>query len=87
MIFNTKIQGIPCQCSVVCLGRESPMIRYGSGAGDVIAPEYPEFEFTILDRKGYKAPWLEKKLTQQDEVRLQEEFLLEKSLEDYDGSH
>ena len=46
----------------------------GSGYGDADPPEPAEFEFRLLDRKGYPAPWLEDKLTREDHSRLQEEF-------------
>jgi len=46
----------------------------GSGFGDAIAPEKEEVEFKVLDRKGYLAPWLEKKLTTQDIARITREI-------------
>jgi len=46
----------------------------GSGFGDAIAPEPEEVEFKVLDRKGYLAPWLEKKLTTQDIARITREI-------------
>ena len=49
---------------------------YGSGQGDAHPPEPTEFEYEILDRRGRKAPWLEKYLTVADEERLLLEFHL-----------
>jgi len=43
---------------------------------------YTDMDFTVLDRKGYKAPWLERKMTSEDVIRIQEEaicYLREKS--------
>lgn len=77
MIFTTKIAGIPCQCEVIFHTKPEPMRITGSGFGDAHPPEYEEFQFTILDRKGYKAKWLEKKLTIKDIDRLLEEFHIE----------
>ena len=31
-------------------------------------------EFNVLDRRGYAAPWLERKLTQADTLRIEEEL-------------
>ena len=73
MIFTTKIAGIPCQCEVTFHMPASPMRITGTGFGDAEPPEYEEFEFTVLDRKGYKAPWLQHKLTSADASRLTEE--------------
>ena len=87
MIFETKIQGIPCKCQVLWITKGMSAVLYGSGAGDIHPPELPEFEFRVLDRKGYKAPWLERKMTEADNERLQEEFFLEKALEEYEYWH
>lgn len=63
MIFNYKLNGIPCQIEVMYYSSFRDSVRYGTGYGDVTAPEPEEFEFVILDRKGYKANWLEKYCT------------------------
>lgn len=74
MTFDTKINGIPCICKVISFkaGR--------SGKRPTIPencfPDKPmEFEFEILDRRGRKAEWLERKITDKDETRLCEEYL------------
>lgn len=77
MQFQTKVAGIPCQCRVLAYSPGSPMRITGSGFGDAEPPEHEEFDFEILDRKGYKASWLKKKLTPEDEARLLEEYNLE----------
>ena len=77
MIFNTHIQGIPCQCEVLAYYPEEPMRITGSGWGDAIEAEPEEFEFRILDRKGYPAKWLEDKLDKDDPDRLLREYLTE----------
>ena len=76
MIFDSRISGIPCQIKVGTYIPYVPMQVYGTGFGDADAPVLPEMEFEVLDRKGYKASWLEKKLTAADEERLLEEFHL-----------
>jgi hypothetical protein len=74
MIFETKVAGIPCRCQVEMYSAGSPMRITGTGFGDAEPPEPAEFNFVILDRKGYKAIWLEKKLTHEDDRRLMDEF-------------
>ena len=36
---------------------------------------YTEIEFNVLDRKGYKAAWLERKMTQEDRERIELEIV------------
>ena len=73
--FSTRISGIPCQCRVIVYHPEVPMRITGPGFGDAEPPEPLEFEYEILDRKGYKANWLEQKLDDQDPSRLLTEYL------------
>ena len=40
---------------------------------------YTDIEFDVLDRKGYKAPWLKRKLTDSDRERIETELLMEVS--------
>ena len=74
MHFQTQVSGIPCQCRVDFYSPARPMKVYGTGFGDAHPPEPEEFHFTILDRKGYKAAWLEKKVKPSDKERLVDEF-------------
>lgn len=73
--FSTTIAGIPCGILVESYLSVPPwkgsvydcpsnLDYYG----------YTEFEFTVLDRKGYVADWLAKKLTDDDFTRIQEEY-------------
>ncbi len=75
MIFPTQVAGIPCQCEVTYYRRAEPMLVYGMGMGDCFPPEPEEFQFRLLDRKGYPAPWLEVKLNPDQEERIYEEFV------------
>ena len=72
--FDTRIQGIPCQCRVTYYAEALPMRIINTGFGDADPPEYEELEFEILDRTGRRARWLEDKLTENDEVRLLSEY-------------
>ena len=72
MRFTTKVQGIPCQCEITSASPYVPAKTWGP-------PEhcYPEeggeIEFELLDRRGRYAAWLEKKLTPDDQARIEEE--------------
>lgn len=83
MLFDTKIAGIPCQCEVVHATEFVPMRSYGPGMEDASEAEGGEFEFNILDRKGYKAKWLERKVSPEDIDRLYEEFAIMQEGEEY----
>lgn len=62
--IDTTIQGIPCQILIGSYHKQKPL---GTRAdSDVDARGYVEAEYTILDRKGYQAKWLERKMTQDD---------------------
>jgi hypothetical protein len=75
MIFHTRVGGIPCQCLVYSYYPAVPMRITGTGFGDADPPEDEVFEFRLLDRKGYPADWLERKLTNNDADRIKKEYL------------
>lgn len=75
MIFPTRINGIPCQCKIIAYSPEQAMAITGFGFGDAEPPEPGTFEFQILDRKGYRALWLEAYLTPWVEAELYQQFL------------
>ena len=81
MIFNTQIAGIPCQCQVTLCRNALPVS--GDINNSIDPPDTGEFDFFLLDRKGYRAPWLEAKLAPEDHQRLLEEFQLEVTGERY----
>ncbi|USZ48100.1 hypothetical protein [Halomonas sp. DN3] len=74
MTFTTTVAGIPCRCQVTLYSPGVPMRTTGFGFGDADPPEPEEFEFDILDRGGYPAAWLERKLTDDDYDRLLSEY-------------
>ena len=74
MEFHSKVCGIPCIVKVITYRKAVPVKIWGSGMGDCDPPEPEEFEFQLLDRKGYSAAWLESKLTPADEQRIYEDF-------------
>ena len=75
MIFHTRVGGIPCQCLVYSYYPAVLMRITGTGFGDADPPEDEVFEFRLLDRKGYPADWLERKLTNNDADRIKKEYL------------
>lgn len=73
--FRTTVSGIPCLCEVLTYSEALPMRITGTGFGDADPPEPGEFEYRILDRRGRYAEWLERKLTDEDDERLEDEYL------------
>ena len=73
VIFTTRISGIPCQVAVYCTAPPEPMRVYGPNMEDASPAEPGEYEIEVFDRKGYKAPWLARKLSEDDFDRLIEE--------------
>lgn len=71
--FDTKISGIPCICRVDHY-RPAVPDHWGARMEDAEQGSPEEFDFTILTRRGKPAPWLERKLTDQDRERLAEEW-------------
>lgn len=75
-MFPSRIAGIPCQIEVHHFFEQPPM---GPRAdSDMDCYGYVQFDFTVHDRKGYRAKWLEAKLTPDDEERILQEFLRER---------
>ena len=74
--LTTTIQGIPCGIHVDSYVNVAPFM--GSPwecYSDLDYYGYIEIEYTILDRKGYPAKWLEAKLTPDDDERIQREII------------
>ena len=75
-MIESQIQGIPCQIGVDTLLIVPPW----NGPAHTCPSRddyygYTEIEFTVYDRKGYKADWLAKKMTGDDIERIEEEIL------------
>ena len=65
--FESTVAGIPCKVRVTYATKYVP-------ASWDSPEESGEFEFDLLDRKGYRAKWLEKKVTENDVERLEREY-------------
>ena len=71
--MNTHIAGIPCLVQVDYFFVQKPL---GPRAdSDLDCYGYTEIDFTVLDRKGYEAPWLAKKMTSEDKERIKDELI------------
>ena len=66
--FESHVQGIPCKVRVTYA---TPYVPASWDSPE----ESGEFEFELLDRKGYRAKWLEAKVTEADVDRLEKEYL------------
>ena len=69
--IETTVCGIPCIIGVT--DYEGYVPAYISGAPENCYPAEGGYgEYDILDRKGYKAAWLERKITSRVESEIQE---------------
>ena len=74
--FTTTVSGIPCGVVIDSHTPARPFKQHtfsGAGPGDCDPPEEAEVEWYLVDRKGYYAAWLERKLTYNDCARIEEE--------------
>lgn len=71
--IDSTVAGIPCRIGVV--DYEAYVPAYTSGPPEYCYPsEGGTADFHILDRKGYRAKWIERKLTSRMEDDIQEEI-------------
>lgn len=73
--MKTRIAGIPCQVELVSYNYYKPQpwndasdLDFYGGFDDIV--------FRVLDRRGNPAPWLERKLTQGDISRIENELIV-----------
>lgn len=69
MQFNWRIQRIPCQIKVFSVDYEE---RNWDNPG------YFDADWIVLDRRGYTANWLAKKMSVDDETAVSEEIIRRK---------
>ena len=73
-MITTRIQGIPCQVEMTGGTYTSP--DYGTWASDIdYYGGWHDVQFEVYDMKGYRARWLEQKMTPADEERIIEELI------------
>jgi len=70
--FEHRIAGIPCMIGVTYFHNQ-PAWRGSAHTcdSDMDYYGYTEMDFDVLDRKGYAANWLEKKMTDDDRTEIE----------------
>ena len=68
--IESRVAGIPCIIGVTHFESVKGSFDYHADS-DWDYHGYTECEFEMLDRKGYKAKWLESKITQDDESEIE----------------
>jgi hypothetical protein len=73
---ETRVAGIPCGVVVDCFHHQPPF-RGSPHLCDSDADYYgyTDLEWHLVDRRGYPASWLERKMTAQDGERIKDELL------------
>lgn len=79
--MDFRIAGIPCQIELTHLFVQRPLGPLCDS--DLDCYGYTDIEFNVLDRKGYPAPWLERKLTEGDRSEIERLLLKECEYGDY----
>lgn len=73
--FASQVAGIPCIIRVDHYFKQDAWNGSSwSCDSDMDYYGYEEIEYTVLDRKGYKADWLSRKITPKDHVRITREI-------------
>ena len=67
--FETTVSGIPCGIRIDNFFYQKP--QPWNDASDWDCEGGCEIEFSVLDLKGYEAPWIQKKLTPSDILRIE----------------
>ena len=70
MIFNSRIQGIPCKIEITDYA--PPELKIVT-CTTINPPDPGELEWIVLDRRGREADWLADKLTKADRQRIDDE--------------
>ena len=85
-MLEPRISGIPCLVEMTYYVNVKPWKGSAHNCpSDLDYYGYTEVEFEVFDRKGYKAGWLENKLTSEDRERIELELIEEATPDpDYD---
>jgi hypothetical protein len=71
--IETRVAGIPCIVGVTHFESVRGSFSYRADS-DMDYYGYIECEFTVCDRRGRPAPWLERKMTDKDTSRIESEI-------------
>ena len=72
--MEARVAGIPCLIEYRVYGHYEPA-KTNAPPEDCYEAQYPEVEFEVLDQRGRPAPWLEKKMTDAERERIEDEIL------------
>lgn len=72
-IIESHVAGIPCQIRINDFVHVKPDPTTWASADDFYG--YTEIDWDVLDRKGYEAGWLQRKLTDKDRDRIDQEII------------
>ena len=73
-MLSTRVCGIPCLVDYSITGKFIPA-KINADPDSCYEAEYPEIDFTVCDRRGRPAPWLERKLTDDDREHIESEII------------
>ena len=74
-VIGTHIKGIPCQIQIDHYYHQGPWKgSCHTCPSDMDWYGYTACEFTVLDRKGYYAKWLERKIDDKELERIEQEI-------------
>ena len=68
-MIKARISGIPCLIDPTYVFTQNALGP--SCDSDMDCYGYSEIEFTVCDRRGRPAPWLEKKMTKKEEEKIE----------------
>lgn len=71
--IESRVAGIPCMIGVVSFDSVRGSYSYNAPS-DMDYYGYTESEWDVLDQRGRKADWLERKLTDDDRQRIEQEI-------------
>lgn len=72
--IDTTVRGIPCIIGVLDYERVYGSFSYNAPS-DLDHDGYIDCEWDLLDRKGYPAKWLERKLTSKDRDQIDDTII------------
>jgi hypothetical protein len=71
--IQTRVAGIPCIIGVIEYESTAGSYDYNA-ASDWDYNGYTDCEWEVCDRRGRPAPWLAKKVTEEDEAEIEKEI-------------
>ncbi|WP_269497765.1 hypothetical protein [Castellaniella sp. S9] len=83
MILAAHIQGIPCRVRVTRYFHQPAMGYWADSPDDCYG--YTEVEFEVLDGRGRRAPWLERRMLSEDRNVIEQEIIAAKERERQDA--